>query len=72
MRLRSNALVKVTDAHGSYYARADEIQFRPDLEAVLLRGRVSLSAVNAPDLKSFGLLRIDLGHCQAFYTGSGS
>jgi len=72
VRLRGNARVKVTDEHGSYYARADEIQFRPDLQAVLLRGRVSLSAVNAPDLKSFGLLRIDLARCQAFYTGSGS
>lgn len=70
VRLRGKARVKITDAHGSYYARADEIQFRPDLQAVLLRGRVSLSAVNAPELKSFGLLRIDLARCQAFYTGS--
>lgn len=65
-----HARISITDPHGSYYARADEIQFRPDLQAVLLRGRVSLSAVDAPDLKSFGLLRIDLARCQAFYTGS--
>ncbi len=72
VQARGQARVKVVDTHGSYYARADEIQFRPDLQVVLLRGRVSLSAVNAPDLKSFGLLRIDLARCQAFYTGSGS
>jgi hypothetical protein len=72
VQARGRARVKIVDAHGSYYARADEIQFRPDLQAVLLRGRVSLSAVNAPDLKNFGLLCIDLARCQAFYTGAGS
>jgi hypothetical protein len=60
-RAKGLAHLDVTDRLGSYRCTADEIHYRATTKEVILRGRVTVSAVYAPGISDFGLSRLDLG-----------
>jgi hypothetical protein len=67
-RAVGGARVEVSDQHGSYYCRANEIHYRAAAKEVILLGNPSISASHAPHIDQFGLVRIDLSQCTAEYT----
>lgn len=70
-RAVGNARIDVTDAHGHYYCCADEIHYRAQTNELILRGRVSVSAIYAPQIHEFGLVRVDLSRSVVHYSLAG-
>jgi hypothetical protein len=71
-RAVGDARVEVSDRHGSYYCRANEIHYRSATEDIMLFGRVLVSAVHAPGVQEFGLTHINLNRCTLEYDSSQS
>ncbi|HBJ83031.1 MAG TPA: hypothetical protein DDZ88_03985 [Verrucomicrobiales bacterium] len=67
-RAVGDARIDVSDQHGSYYCRAEEIHYRAATKEIILKGRVSVSASYAPGISDFGLTRIDLARCILEYS----